>query len=40
MAHPRVIAWTKTLYEYGRAYIPKDEVDDDSEIERAMAQLG
>ena len=41
MAHPRVIAWTKTLYEHGRAYIPEeDEGDYDLEITRAMAQHG
>lgn len=41
MAHPRVIAWTKTLYEHGRAYIQEeDEVDYGCELERAIAQHG
>jgi len=39
MAHPRVIAWSKTLYEHERAHIPEeDEVDYDLKLERAIAQ--
>lgn len=45
MAHPRVITWTKTLYEHGRACTPEgdeeeDEGDYDLALTRAMAQLG
>jgi len=41
MAHPRVIAWTKTLYEHGRAYTPEEDgLDYDLKLVRAIAQHG
>ena len=40
MAHPRVIAWTKKLYEHGRASTPEDEIDYAIDLERVIALHG
>lgn len=39
MAHPRVIVWTKTLYEHEQA-ATQDDIDYGLELEYAIAQHG